>query len=238
MAPGRQRAVPPVRARLPRSPLYYTSGGLGSAGDWWGNGDFDDTYLRNGRPEKQRGYSTDIWFREGIRFIEEDRSRPFFLYLAPNAPHDPFIVEDRYAAPYRKPGVPESRANFYGMIANIGENIARLRAQLEKLGLAENTILAFMTDNGATGGFDPRAAGDARGYNAGMRGKKMQIYDGGHRVPLFLHWPAGGMRSGKDVKRLAAHFPPNAPTSCNTCSLPSTASSRRTIRARWSTPAS
>jgi arylsulfatase A-like enzyme len=186
--------------------LCFRSGGLGSAGDWWGNDNFDDTYLRRGRPEKQSGYSTDIWFTEGLRFIEANREQPFFLYLAPNAPHDPFLVSDRYAEPYRKLGLPRGRAEFYGMIANLDENIGRLRAHLARLGLAGNTILVFMTDNGTTGGFEPRDTGPARGFNAGMRGKKSQLYEGGHRVPLFLHWPDGGIGAGADVHRLAAHI--------------------------------
>jgi len=69
--------------------VWHRCGGIGQASDYWGNDYFDDTYERNGSFEKFEGYCTDVWFREGIRFIEENRERPFFLYLALNAPTVP-----------------------------------------------------------------------------------------------------------------------------------------------------
>ena len=74
------------------------------------------------------------------------------------------------------------------------------------MGLAENTIFIFMTDNGSAGG----VAVDedqfvSSGYNAGMRGQKGSEYDGGHRVPFFLHWPAGGISAGRDVDEVTAN---------------------------------
>lgn len=187
--------------------VWHRCGGIGQASDYWGNDYFDDTYERNGRFEAFEGYCTDVWFREGIRFIEENREKPFFLYLALNAPHGPYRVPEEWAAPYR--GNPEVvNANFYGMIANLDHNLGILRRRLEELELAENTILIFMTDNGTSAGakFPTLDAEPTTGYNAGMRGRKSTVYQGGLRVPFFLHWPGGGLDGGRDIETLAAHI--------------------------------
>jgi arylsulfatase B len=84
------------------------------------------------------------------------------------------------------------------MIANIDENVGKLRAYLKHHGLAENTIFIFTTDNGTARG--------SRLFNAGMRGNKGSCYDGGHRVPFFLHWPAGGFDKERRIEALTAHI--------------------------------
>ncbi len=175
------------------------SGGVTQAADWWGNDYFDDTYYRNNVPEEFQGYCTDVFFDEGMRFIEENADRPFFLFLPTNAPHAPYWVHEKYSQPYVAMGVEEPRASFYGMIENIDDNFARLRAKLSELGLEDNTILIFMTDNGSSAGW-------RNGHNAGMRSGKGSNYDGGHRVPFFVRWPAGGIDGGRDVGSLAAHI--------------------------------
>ena len=194
--------------------VWHRCGGIGQASDYWGNDYFDDTYERNGKFEKFEGYCTDVWFREGMRFIEENQAKPFFLYLALNAPHGPYRVPEEWAKPYK--GNPEvANPNFFGMIANIDHNMGRLRKKLSDLKLSENTILIFMTDNGTSSGFvldrkdpnyGPLDSLPVKGYNAGMRGRKSSVYDGGHRVPFFIHWPKGKLTSGKDIDTLAAHI--------------------------------
>lgn len=187
--------------------VWHRCGGIGQASDYWGNDYFDDTYERNGVFEQFEGYCTDVWFREGMRFIEENRDGPFLLYLPLNAPHGPYRVPAEWAEPYQ--GNPEvANANFYGMVANFDYNMGLLRAHLEELGLTENTILIFMTDNGTAAGgkFKGLDSEPTVGFNAGMRGKKSSIYDGGHRVPFFIHWPKGGLTGGRDIDTLAAHI--------------------------------
>ncbi|MEW4561833.1 alpha-L-fucosidase [Bremerella sp. JC770] len=187
--------------------VWHRCGGIGQASDYWGNDYFDDTYERNGQFEKFEGYCTDVWFREGIRFIEENQDKPFLLYLPTNAPHGPYRVPEEWAKPYvGNKDVPN--ANFYGMIANIDHNVGLLRQRLKELGLADNTILIFMTDNGTAAGAKFRGLDSEPlvGYNAGMRGKKSSIFEGGHRVPFFIHWPQGGLVDGKDIDTLAAHI--------------------------------
>ena len=174
-------------------------GGVWQTPDHFGNDYFDDTYLHNGKPEKYSGFCTDVFFANAQRFIDDAarRKKPFFCYLPTNAPHGPMWAPEQNAARYanvkglREPG-------FYGMIENIDENLGRLRKHLETSGLAANTIFVFTTDNGSASGFQV--------HNAGMRGNKGSAYDGGHRVPFFLHWPGGGLAANRPIDTLTAHI--------------------------------
>ena len=205
--------------------VWHRCGGVGQASDHWGNDYFDDTYervrpgSRIGKFEKFDGYCTDVWFQEGMRFIKENKDNPFFLYIATNAPHGPYRVDPKWAKPYKKNDV--NNPNFFGMIANIDHNLGLMRDHLKDLNLDENTILIFMTDNGTSTGckFPGLDTEPTLGFNAGMRGKKSSIYEGGHRVPFFLHWPAGGFSKGKDIETLSAHIDV-LPTLADLCKLP------------------
>ncbi len=197
---------------------YHGGGGVGQTPDYWGNKYFGDTYFHNGEPVKTEGYCTDTWFDFALDFIEENRERPFLCYLSTNAPHSPFHVPPKYSDMY-KGSVPDNRANFYGMISCIDENFGKLRAKLAELELEENTVLIFMTDNGTAGGCNADGNGFLQdGFNAGLRGKKGSPYDGGHRVPFFLRWPAGGFSEAKDVHKLTAHIDV-LPTLCELCGI-------------------
>ena len=175
--------------------LAHGGGGVGQAPDFWGNDYFDDTYWHNGAPKPFKGYCTDVFFGGALKFIEANRERPFFIYLATNAPHGPFLVAPKYSAPYKKKGVKSPTAEFYGMITNFDENMGRLMQRLDELKLAGNTLLVFLTDNGTSAG----------AFHAGRRGKKGSSFEGGHRVPCFLRWP-GTLHPGRDIVRLTAHI--------------------------------
>ena len=177
--------------------LTFGGGAIGNAQDYWGNDLFDDTYIRNGVPEKVSGYCTDVWFREALRFIAANRGQPFFLYLPTNAPHRPFVVPERFSQHYEQLGIDSPLAEFYGMVENIDENFGLLLRRLDELDLADDTIVIFMTDNGSAMG--------GRAFNAGMRGAKGSEYEGGHRVPFFIRWAGGGISGGRDIDQLAAH---------------------------------
>ena len=201
--------------------VWHRCGGVGQASDYWGNDYFDDTYERNGVFEKFAGYCTDVWFAEGMRFVEENQKTPFLLYLALNAPHGPYRVGAEWSDPYQDQVSWPNGANFYGMVANLDYNMGLLRRKLNELGLAENTILIFMTDNGTAAGgkFDGLNSEVMAGYNAGMRGKKSSIYEGGHRVPFFIYWPEGGLTGGRDIDTLTAHLDV-LPTLAELCGVP------------------
>jgi arylsulfatase A-like enzyme len=175
--------------------VYHLSWGITSTPDYWNNDYFDDFFRRNGHVEHFKGYCTDVFFEEAQRWMKSCAAagQPFFCYLAPNAPHGPFYVAEKYKQPYKH--LAPDVAGFFGMIANLDENIGRLEAVLRESSLRENTILVFMTDNGGTGGISV--------FNAGMRAAKASLYDGGHRVPCFVRWPAGGLRGAGDVMELA-----------------------------------
>jgi len=198
--------------------LHHGGGAIGNIPDYWGNRYFDDTYFRNGRPEKFKGYCNEVWFDEALRFIRANRERPFFCYLPTNVPHKPLRAPDKYIQPFVGK-VSDAMAHYYGMLTNFDENLGRLRAELRQLGLEENTILIFLSDNGTEDGaeFDNQGRVTA-GFNAGMRGAKISQYEGGHRVPCFIYWPAGGIRGGREVDRLAAHLD-LLPTLIDLCGL-------------------
>jgi arylsulfatase len=182
--------------------IYYPSSHIGSAPDFWNNDYFDDTYWHRGGREKFEGYTTDVFFREAIAWIREQRAaqQPFFCYLPTAAAHGPLFVPQRYRELYEGrelPGAGSKRgavARFFGMIANIDDNVGRLEAFLSDSGLRENTVLIFMTDNGGTAGVSV--------YNAGMKGSKVTLWEGGHRVPCFIRWPGDRLRAPGDVAEL------------------------------------
>jgi arylsulfatase A-like enzyme len=163
----------------------HGGGGVGQTPDLWDNSYFDGSYFHNGKIVPAKGFCTDVFFEQGNHFIKEcaEQKKPFFAYIALNAPHGPLHAPQNYMDMYadQTPGI----AAFFGMITNIDDNVGKTRELIKSLGIYDNTIFIFTTDNGTASG--------ANVYNAGMRGKKGSAYDGGHRVPFFLHWPAGKM---------------------------------------------
>jgi hypothetical protein len=186
-------------------------GGIWNTPDYFGNDDRDDAYIHNGKFEKYLGFSTDIFTDRAMDFMSraQDNQQPFFTYLATTAAHLPDWALDSDTAPYV--GVAGlAQPGFYGMIANIDANLGRLKHFLDARGLTENTILMYAGDNGSADG--------AQVFNAGMRGAKSSAYEGGHRVPFFISWPAGGLTGGHDISTLTAHID-LLPTLADLCQL-------------------
>src|SRR5262249_10623740 len=144
--------------------IHNRNWGIASAADRWNNCAFDDHYWHNRKLEQFNGYNTDVFFAEAMKFMKARRQakEPFFVYIPLTAAHGPHFVADKYKEPYKKqkPNV----AGFFGMIANIDENLGKLDAFLKAEGLRDDTVLIFMTDNGGTAGVPV--------FNAGMRGRK------------------------------------------------------------------
>jgi arylsulfatase len=172
--------------------VYFPGWGVTSMADLWQNDVFDPWYRHNGVLTRYKGYCTDIFFDLSMKWMKERRGKnePFFLYLPTNAAHGPHWVPEKYKKPYEGKGP----AGFFGMIANVDENIGRLDAFLEETGLRENTIVVLMNDNGGTAG--------VKVYNAGMRGRKTEYTEGGHRAVCFFRWPGGRLRAPADVDTL------------------------------------
>lgn len=181
----------------------HGGGGVGQTPDVWDNAYYDGGYFHNGKVVKAKGFCTDVFFRKGNAFIRKwaKKKKPFFAYISTNAPHGPFHCPQKYLGLY--PAQSGKVASFFGMISNIDDNIGKTRALLKKLGVHDNTIFIFTTDNGTASG--------RHIFNAGMRGSKGSEYDGGHRVPLFIHWPNGGMNKLKKINTLC-HAVDIAPT--------------------------
>lgn len=195
--------------------MRHGGGGVGQTPDYWDNAYFDGSYWHNGKPEPVKGFCTDVFFDYATRFIKSSKEadKPFLAYIATNAPHGPMHSPEEYAAPYAKVNN-VGLQNFYGMIANIDDNVGRLRKFLDDEGLTDNTIFIFTTDNGSSSGW--------KTFNAGMRAGKGSEYDGGHRVPFFMHWPDGNLAGGRDVTPITAHVDV-LPTLIDLCGIKSPA---------------
>ncbi|MBL9190429.1 MAG: arylsulfatase [Opitutaceae bacterium] len=142
---------------------------------------FDSDVIRNGVRMPRKGYREDVFFDEAMTFIDEKKDQPFYCYLATLSPHFPLRAPEEFTAPFRGKVPDEKTASYLGMVANIDFNVGRLLNFLEDRKLAENTIVIFMNDNGGTWGVDV--------YNAGMRGTKCTIWEGGSRAMSLWRWP-------------------------------------------------
>ncbi len=176
--------------------LVIRGGGIGQVSDPPGSSYFDPILFHNGLQKRYSGYCTDVFFREATRWIEADRTKPYFAYIPTNAPHVPLQVADSLVKPFRAKGLPEETARVYGMVKNIDDNMGQLLATLKSLGQERDTIVIFMSDNGAFG---------AKRYSGGLRGAKTTPYQNGIQVPFFLRWPAR-LKAGVKVDRIAAQI--------------------------------
>ncbi|MDG2255640.1 MAG: arylsulfatase [Opitutaceae bacterium] len=184
--------------------LWFPSSHINSVPDYWNNDYFDDTFMVNGKRKVMPGYCTDVYFEEAMKWMKEksDSGESFFTYIPTNAPHGPHWSPEMelnqarkamegHALPQIGEAGRESFAGYLGMILNVDNNMGRLMEFLEKEDLADGTILIYQTDNGSTFG--------ERYFNAGMRGRKTQLWEGGHRVPFFLRWPGGDLGKPRDI---------------------------------------
>jgi arylsulfatase A-like enzyme len=156
---------------------------------------FDPEIVLNNARVQRKGFREDIYFDEAMSFIEKTADQPFFLYLATYSPHAPLVAPEEFIEPFRG-HVSEEEATYLGMIANIDYNVGRLLAFLEERALDKKTIVIFMNDNGVTKGLDV--------YNAGMRGCKCTIWEGGSRAMSFWRWP--GKWKPHQVDNLTGHL--------------------------------
>jgi len=167
---------------------------IGFCGGHWNNY-FDPRLERNGEPIRARGYITDVFTDAALAFMEHHRSERFFCYVPFNAPHFPCQLPDRYFNKYRARGCDPTLASVYGMVESIDDNVGRLLTKLDELGIAKDTVVLFITDNGP----------NTQRYNGGMRGAKGSVYEGGVRVPCFVRWP-GHIAPGTTVEPITAHI--------------------------------
>ena len=134
---------------------------------------------------REKGYSTHLITRHAVKFIEEHRDRPFCLYVPHEAPHTPFQGPGDPGFRVKGKVVPEKRAAAFKkrayreMVQEMDKGVGEIVAAIERLGLEKNTVVFFVSDNGAT----------SFGSNGSLRGNKGQLWEGGHRVPAIASWP-------------------------------------------------
>ena len=145
-----------------------------------------------------RGHMTDYFAEEAIKAIEANRNRPFFMYLAFNAPHTP--LQATKADYDRLPQIKDHKTRVYGaMIAQMDRRIGDVTAKLKEQGIDDNTLVIFTSDNGGAwyNGIER--------LNAPFRGWKATFFEGGIRTPLFMRWP-GGIAPGTQRADVTGHL--------------------------------
>lgn len=201
-------AVPPQPAWLRR--VHRLQGGWQDYWRW--------TLERNGRPAVADGrYLTDVLTAEAVDFVDRHRRGPFYLQLAYNAPHYPFQAPQPDVEEFlSRAALTRAVATIYAMLRIADRGVGRIMQHLDDLGLADNTIVMFTSDNGPQ--LDGTGEDSTVRYNAGLHGAKQTVFEGGIRVPMILRWPAG--LPGRQVVHDLAHFTDWLPTLLSAAGVP------------------
>jgi arylsulfatase len=192
--------------------LIHGAGGIGQTryGDFPANEEnlyFDNVLLHNETIVKTKGFCTDVFFQSGLAWIKKQNEarKPFFAYISLNAPHAPLVAPEQYKKRFLDLGYDAGTAGRYGMIENIDDNFGRLLEKLGEWKALDNTLVIFMTDNGATHLSGKLNGKQVRHFNANLRGGKNSPTEGGTHVPAFWYWK-DVLAEGVDVEALTAHI--------------------------------
>jgi arylsulfatase A-like enzyme len=140
---------------------------------------YNTKLLRNNTRIEEKEYLTDAFSREAVNFVKKNADKPFFLYLAYNAPHAPLQATEKYLSRY-KHIENKDRRTYNAMVSAVDDGVGLLLDKLKTLGIEENTIVFFLSDNG---GNKSKGA-----YNGVLRGGKGSLFEGGVRVPFAMQW--------------------------------------------------
>ncbi len=192
--------------------LMHGAGGIGQVrlGDFPPNSEnvyFDNVLLHNDTVVKTKGYCTNVFFQAALNWTKEKHQAgiPFFTYISLNAPHAPLVAPKSYYQRFVQLGYDKKSANRFGMIENIDDNVGLLLQKLEHWQALDNTLVIFMTDNGATHLSGKFKGEKVRHFNFGMKGGKNSPNEGGTHVPAFFFWK-GKLHEGLDIEELTAHI--------------------------------
>jgi arylsulfatase A-like enzyme len=157
---------------------------------------------REGHFTAQGEYLTDRLTDEAIKFIETNKNKPFFLYLAHHAVHTPIQAKKTIVEKYKKkePVGGHSNPTYAAMIESVDQSVGRLMAKLDELQLTANTIVFFFSDNGGYANATSMSP---------LRGSKGMLYEGGIRVPMIIRWPGQAQQASIcDVPVMGIDFCP------------------------------
>lgn len=192
--------------------LMHGAGGIGQTrfGDFAANEEnlyFDNVLLHNDTIVQTKGFCTDLFFQSALNWIKKQHqtSEPYFAYIALNAPHAPLVAPRKYTQRFIDLGYDKGTAGRYGMIENIDDNVGLLMQKLAEWNALEETLVIFMTDNGATHLSGKLNGKKIRHFNFNMHGGKNSPFEGGTHVPAFFRWK-GVLGEGVDVDALTAHL--------------------------------
>ncbi len=154
---------------------------------YWNGPNRHDLY-RNGEEVFYPGqYFPDLMVKEASAFIDKNKENPFFIYFALNTPHYPYQGTPEWLKYYRDKGVEYPRDLYAAFLSTMDDKIGELLKKVDELGLSENTIIVFQSDNG----YSTEERAHFGGGNAGVfRGSKFSLFEGGIRVPAAIKWPA------------------------------------------------
>jgi len=160
---------------------------------YW-NGPNRHDLFRNGKEVFYPGeYFPDLMVKEAGQFMEQNTENPFFLYFAINMPHYPYQGDPKWLEYYREKGVAYPRDLYAAFVSTLDDKIGLLLKKVSDLGLAENTIIIFQSDNG----YSTEERAHFGGGSAGIyRGAKACLFEGGIRVPAIISWP-GKIQKGE-----------------------------------------